>query len=120
MRPQSPPAQQFFCPVSCEEGIPAHGTNVALSHCDVATRRCRQRRHMTTGQTQTLKRADPPGAAPTQRIVRVRREYNTWVADETLEDYALRFAPRSFRKWSAGRVAATAFGSVSFLALEAI
>ena len=57
---------------------------------------------------------------PTQRIVRVRREYNTWVADETLEDYALRFAPRSFRKWSAARVAATAFGSVSFLALEAI
>ncbi|MES1191287.1 MAG: ATP-binding protein [Steroidobacter sp.] len=56
----------------------------------------------------------------TQRIVRVRREYNTWVANETLEDYALRYAPRSFRKWSAGRVAATAFGSVSFLALEAI
>ena len=55
-----------------------------------------------------------------QRIARVRREYNRWVANETLEDYALRFAPRSFRKWSAGRVAATAFGSVSFLALEAI
>src|SRR5579862_911547 len=55
-----------------------------------------------------------------QRIVRVRREYNTWVANETLEDYALRFAPRSFRKWSAGRVGVTAFGSVSFLALEAI
>jgi len=60
------------------------------------------------------------GATATQRIVRVRREYNTWVGNETLEDYALRFAPRSFRKWSAGRVAATAFGSVSFLALEAI
>jgi signal transduction histidine kinase/CheY-like chemotaxis protein/purine-cytosine permease-like protein len=56
----------------------------------------------------------------TQKIVRVRREYNTWVANETLEDYALRFAPRSFRKWSSGRVAVTAFGSVSFLALEAI
>jgi signal transduction histidine kinase/DNA-binding NarL/FixJ family response regulator/purine-cytosine permease-like protein len=55
-----------------------------------------------------------------QKIARVRREYNTWVANETLEDYALRFAPRSFRKWSASRVAATAFGSVSFLALEAI
>jgi signal transduction histidine kinase/purine-cytosine permease-like protein len=37
-----------------------------------------------------------------------------------MEDYALRFAPRSFRKWSNSRVAATAFGSVSFLALEAI
>src|SRR5579862_5810083 len=55
-----------------------------------------------------------------QKIARVRREYNTWVANETLEDYALRFAPRSFRKWSVCRVAATAFGSVSFLALEAI
>jgi signal transduction histidine kinase/purine-cytosine permease-like protein len=59
-------------------------------------------------------------ATATQRIVRIRREYNKWVGNETLEDYALRFAPRSFRKWSAARVAATAFGSVSFLALEAI
>jgi signal transduction histidine kinase/CheY-like chemotaxis protein/purine-cytosine permease-like protein len=59
-------------------------------------------------------------AAATQKIVRVRREYNAWVANETMEDYALRFAPRSFRKWSNLRVATTAFGSVSFLALEAI
>jgi signal transduction histidine kinase/purine-cytosine permease-like protein/ActR/RegA family two-component response regulator len=59
-------------------------------------------------------------AAATQRILRVRRDYNTWVANETLEDYALRFAPRSFRKWSEARVAATALGSISFLALEAI
>ncbi len=59
-------------------------------------------------------------AAATQRIIRVRRDYNTWVANETLEDYALRFAPRSFRKWSEARVAATALGSISFLALEAI
>jgi signal transduction histidine kinase/CheY-like chemotaxis protein/purine-cytosine permease-like protein len=57
---------------------------------------------------------------PIQRIVKVRRDYNRWVADETLEDYALRFAPRGFRKWSAFRVANTAFGAVSFLALEAI
>ncbi len=57
---------------------------------------------------------------PVQRIVKVRRDYNRWVADETLEDYALRFAPRGFRKWSSFRVANTAFGAVSFLALEAI
>jgi len=56
----------------------------------------------------------------TQRIIRVRRDYNRLVANETLEDYALRFAPRSFRKWSEARVAATALGSISFLALEAI
>ena len=59
-------------------------------------------------------------AAAAQRIVKVRRDYNTWVADETLEDYALRFTPRAFRKWSELRIANTALGSVSFLALEAI
>ena len=59
-------------------------------------------------------------ARPVQRISKIRRDYNRWVADESLEDYALRFAPRSFRKWSAFRVANTAFGAVSFLALEAI
>lgn len=57
---------------------------------------------------------------PVQHIIKVRRDYNRWVSDETLEDYALRFTPRSFRKWSAFRVANTAFGAVSFLALEAI
>lgn len=37
-----------------------------------------------------------------------------------MEDYALRYAPKSFRKWSEFRVAGTALGAVSFLALEAI
>ncbi len=55
-----------------------------------------------------------------QQIFKIRRDYNSWVANETLEDYALRFAPRSFRKWSAFRVANTAFGSIAFLVLEAI
>jgi len=55
-----------------------------------------------------------------QKIFRIRRDYNAWVANETLEDYALRYTPRSFRKWSAFRVANTAFGATSFLALEAI
>jgi len=59
--------------------------------------------------------ADPP-----QRIVKIRRDYNTWVANETLEDYALRYTPRSFRKWSVFRVSNTAFGAISFLVLEAI
>ncbi|MBT9505570.1 ATP-binding protein [Rhodoferax sp.] len=56
----------------------------------------------------------------TQKIFRIRREYNSWVADESIEDYALRYTPRGFRKWSEWRVANTAFGAVSFLALEAI
>ncbi len=55
-----------------------------------------------------------------QKIFRIRRDYNSWVANETLEDYALRYTPRTFRKWSEMRVANTAFGAVSFLALEAI
>jgi signal transduction histidine kinase/ActR/RegA family two-component response regulator len=59
-------------------------------------------------------------APATQHIVKIRRDYNTWVANETLEDYALRFTPRSFRKWSEFRVANTAFGAASFLVLEAI
>ena len=58
-------------------------------------------------------------AAP-QKIFPIRREYNSWVADETLEDYALRYTPRSARRWSEWQVANTAFGGVSFLALEAI
>ena len=37
-----------------------------------------------------------------------------------MEDYALRYAPKSFRKWSEFQVANTAFGSTSFLVLEAI
>ena len=66
--------------------------------------------------------SSPETGAPvaTQKIFRFRREYNSWVADETMEDYALRYTPRSFRKMSEWRVANTAFGSLSFLALEAI
>ncbi len=55
-----------------------------------------------------------------QKIVRVRRSYNQWVANQTLEDYALRFTAKSARRWSSARVANTAIGGISFLALEAI
>lgn len=65
---------------------------------------------------------DPSAMAgqPRSKIVEARRDYNTWVATETLEDYALRFTPRSFRKWPEWLVANTATGGLSFLALEAI
>ncbi|WP_294767705.1 ATP-binding protein [uncultured Rhodoferax sp.] len=64
----------------------------------------------------------PPSAdeAPAQRVVKIRRDYNNWVASETMEDYALRFTPQRFRKWSEWRVANTAFGAASFLILEAV
>ena len=55
-----------------------------------------------------------------QRLIPSRREYNRWVADETLEDFALRYTPASARRWSAGAIANTAAGSSSFMALEAI
>jgi signal transduction histidine kinase/CheY-like chemotaxis protein/purine-cytosine permease-like protein len=61
----------------------------------------------------------PAEDAP-QRVVKVRRDYNSWVASETLEDYALRYTPQRFRKWSTFRVANTAFGAASFLILEAV
>ena len=57
---------------------------------------------------------DPQLTTATQRIIKIRRDYNTWVANETMEDYALRFAPRTFRKWSEFQVANTAFGAASF------
>ena len=55
-----------------------------------------------------------------QRIIPVRREYNRWVANQTLEDYALRFTAKSARRFSSSRISHTAIGAISFLALEAI
>ena len=58
--------------------------------------------------------------AARQRIIPVRRQYNRWVADQTLEDYALRFTAKSARRFSSERISQTAIGAISFLALEAI
>ena len=54
-----------------------------------------------------------------QRIVRERRQYNQWVASQTLEDYALRYTADRARK-SSFRVGNTALGPIAFLACEAI
>lgn len=54
-----------------------------------------------------------------QRIVRERRQYNQWVATQTLEDYALRYTASSGRK-SSFRVGNTALGPIAFLACELI
>ena len=56
---------------------------------------------------------------PRQRIVRERRQYNQWVASQTLEDYALRYTADVARK-SSFRVGNTALGPIAFLACEAI
>ncbi len=55
-----------------------------------------------------------------QNIFRVRRQYNKWVGNQTLEDYALRFTARRSRRWSIDQVAKTALGATAFMALEAI
>ena len=55
-----------------------------------------------------------------QGVFGARRKYNQWVGDQTLEDYALRFTSVSARKWGALKVASTALGAITFLALEAI
>lgn len=53
-------------------------------------------------------------------MIKVKRNYQSWVANETLEDYSLRYAARSYRRWSPFLLANTALGGISFLALEAI
>ncbi len=58
--------------------------------------------------------------AARQRIIPIRRDYNRWVANQTLEDYALRFTAKSARRFSSSRISHTAIGAISFLALEAI
>jgi signal transduction histidine kinase/CheY-like chemotaxis protein len=58
-------------------------------------------------------------ASAPQRIVRERRQYNQWVASQTLEDYALRYTAAKARK-SSFRVGNTALGPIAFLACEAI
>jgi purine-cytosine permease-like protein len=49
----------------------------------------------------------PPAAAPS-------------AASETLEDFTLRFAPRSYRRWGTGVVAISALGGIAYLADFAI
>ncbi|NRA21222.1 MAG: response regulator [Oceanospirillaceae bacterium] len=55
-----------------------------------------------------------------QQIVKTRRTYNQWVANQTLEDYALRFTALKGRTMSIEHVAKTAIGATAFLALEGI
>jgi len=49
-----------------------------------------------------------------------RRQYNKWVATESIEDYALRYSPVGFRKWSPAVIGTTMIGTNSALSYEAI
>jgi len=61
-----------------------------------------------------------------QKIFKVRRHYNKWVADQTMEDYALRYTSRHDSSSKQGhamsieRVGHTALGATAFLALEGL
>jgi signal transduction histidine kinase/purine-cytosine permease-like protein/CheY-like chemotaxis protein len=77
---------------------------------------------MTPAETPQTPPAAPAAAeaGAVQKVIKIRRDYNSWVARESMEDYALRFTPRRFRLWSEMKVANTAFGAASFLILEAV
>jgi hypothetical protein len=49
----------------------------------------------------------------TQKMAPLRREYNRWVANQTLKDYAPRFTANSTRRWMNCRVANTTLGVIS-------
>lgn len=57
-------------------------------------------RHVQAQGVATVTRADNARAA----------------AEDSLEDYAFRYVPRSFRRWSASAIGVTALGSIAFLA----
>lgn len=54
------------------------------------------------------------------KLEKSKRHYSAWVVNETIEEYSLRYAPRSFRRWSEFTVANTALGGISYLADFAI
>ncbi|MBD5769651.1 hybrid sensor histidine kinase/response regulator [Marinomonas colpomeniae] len=56
----------------------------------------------------------------TQKIFKVRRHYNKWVVDQTMEDYALRYTSKQGHTMSIDRVGHTALGAAAFLALEGL
>ena len=62
----------------------------------------------------------PSAVESHQSVVKVRRHYNQWVVNQTLEDFALRFTARQGRHMSIARVGKTALGATAFLALESL
>jgi purine-cytosine permease-like protein len=53
-------------------------------------------------------------------LARPKRKFNTLVSNPMLEDYSLRYAPRSFRKWGTYATATAALGGIAYLADYAI
>lgn len=61
------------------------------------------------GEIQVHPTPSPPGTGFYRRFV-------NWAGQDTIEDYSLRYAPKSFRKWSPMACAITALGGIAYLA----
>ncbi|HWV48262.1 MAG TPA: hypothetical protein VN035_02300 [Microbacterium sp.] len=70
---------------------------------------------MTTEITQPRIGDTPPALPPTDVHDRGSADARA-ATKESLEDYTLRFAPRSYRKWGPGVVATSALGGIAYLA----
>ena len=62
------------------------------------------------------------GFAPSDsaELAAPKRKFNRLVANPVLEDYSLRYAPKSFRRWSEYAVATAALGGIAYMADQAI
>jgi cytosine/uracil/thiamine/allantoin permease len=54
-------------------------------------------------------------SATTEPVHPKTRTFGKWVDNAMLEDYSLRYAPRSFRTWSSFVVASAALGGIAYL-----
>ncbi|GER84400.1 MAG: hypothetical protein IMW90_18360 [Thermogemmatispora sp.] len=64
--------------------------------------------------------ATPVAATALSTADQPKRRFNLLVNNPVLEDYSLRYAPRSFRKWGTLAVASAALGGIAYLADFAI
>jgi len=51
----------------------------------------------------------------TSTVTQTRRKFSRLVDDPVLEDYSLRYAPSTFRRWSEFTVAMSALGGIAYL-----
>src|SRR5947207_14255880 len=57
---------------------------------------------------------------PIEQAAKPKRKFGNLVNNPVLEDYSLRYAPRSFRKWGTYATATAALGGIAYLADYAI
>jgi purine-cytosine permease-like protein len=70
-----------------------------------------------SSETRPAPPATAPATAPAAPAATAAADSTTRTATrESLEDYTLRFAPRSYRRWTAGVVATSALGGIAYLA----